>query len=378
MNGPMNGRASRRRIALVVGLGALASWGHVGYPLVLGARSRRRRDPAPPPPGEWPGLSVVVPAYREEGVIAAKIADLRDNGYPGPLDVIVVSEDIPTADAARTAGAEVITSGERLGKAEALNLGVAAARQPVVVLTDANTTLEPGSLAALARWLGDPSITAVAGEKRVAGDPRGQGWFWRFESWLKRREARTGSTIGLVGELAAVRRSEFAPIPPDVAVDDLWVALDILEAGGRIAYEPAAVATEPAAGLAAEWERRTRIVCGTLDVAIRRRQLLRPSAGDTAFQLWGHRVMRSTLGPVAHAVLLAGIAAAAPRSRVARTVLAAHGTAAVSLLRSLAGAPTTAPERLMAQVLFLQLVGLGGTARYVRGDRPARWPKPAR
>ena len=55
------------------------------------------------PPGavESPGLSVVVPAYREREVIAAKVEDVRRNGYPGELEVLVVTEDPPTAEAAR-------------------------------------------------------------------------------------------------------------------------------------------------------------------------------------------------------------------------------------------------------------------------------------
>ena len=71
--------------------------------------------------------------------------------------------------------------------------------------------------------------------------------YWRFESWLKQREDRLGSTIGLIGEPSAVRAEAWRPIPPDVAIDDLWAGLDIIEQGYRVAYEPRARALDPAA-----------------------------------------------------------------------------------------------------------------------------------
>lgn len=347
------------------------------YPAALYLRTRGVADEEAPGPGELPPLTVVVPAYREESVIAAKVADLRANGYPGPLEIIVVADDNPTAAAAARTGVHVLSGGRRLGKAEALNRGISAAATDIVVVTDANTLLRTGSLAAMARWFTDPSVGAVAGEKSVAAS--GEGVYWRFESWLKTREARTGSTFALVGELAAVRRSTFKPLPADLAVEDLWLALDVLEQGLRIPYEPRACTEEDAApDLAADWERRTRVVSGVLDVLWRRRRLLGPSGGALAAQLWGHRLVRSTIGPLAHALLLASALRSWRRSGIARLTVVGHVLGAVAVARTRGDAPRGAIERLAAQALFLQAVGLGGLVRYLRRDRPPLWPKPPR
>lgn len=371
---PLSLRGAVGTAALV----AVAGWGHVGYPLWLLWRTRGRDDPEAPRPRGWPSLTVVVPAYREAGVIDQKVQDLKDNNYPGEIQIVVVADDQETAEAGRRTGAEVISSPQRLGKAEALNMGFKGARQPIVVITDANTVLSRDALKTLVRWMDDPSVTAVAGEKRVGDTRGGQAWFWTFESWIKRRESLTGTTIGLVGELAAIRRNCFRPLPSDLAVDDLWLALDVLEYGGRIVYEPNAVAfEEPSFSTADEWERRTRVVAGVLDVLWKRRRLLRPGV-PFATQLWGHRLVRSSIGPIAHLLLLVITTTRWNRSRLAVAFLGLHVPAVVTLARLWSGRPTYGPERLLSQVLFLQLVGLGGTLRFLRRDRLALWPKLAR
>ncbi len=356
----------------------VAAIGPVIYPLWLGWRTRRLPDPEPPEPTSWPDLTVVVPAFREQRVIAAKVENLLENGYPGRLELIVVADDEETAATARTTSARVIAPPERIGKAAALNLGVRSAETEIVAITDANAMIDAGGLEKLIRWFDDPTVGAVAGEKHI-DTASGESTYWMFESWLKRRENRTGTTIGLIGELAAFRREEYVELPEDIAVDDLWLALDIVEHGGRIAYEPEACASEAESATAAdEWERRTRIVAGANDVLWRRRPLLVPGESPVAAQLWGHRLFRQSLGPLAHAGLVLIALFSVRKSRLARGFLALHVFAVSSLIRQRNGRTSGRLGRLAAQVLFLQAVGIGGTVRWARGDRPARWPKPER
>lgn len=369
-----------RQVLIAAVAGAAVASGPVLYPLWLLSRTRHYPDPVRPgpPQGEWPALAVVVPAFREQRVIAAKVADLQANGYPGLLEIIVVADDAATAAAARGTGASVLGPGRRLGKSAALNAGVAAATAPLVVFNDANTVLEPGSLARLVRWFADDRVGAVAGEKRAEAE----GHYWRFESWLKRREMRLGSTIGLVGELGAVRADRFRSIPLDVAVDDLWLALDVAEQGWTVVYEPTSVATEvDSPSLGQLWERRTRVVAGALDVIIRRRNLLVGHPPISA-QLWGHRLLRMTIGPLAHAALLGWAARrlcqSSRRNPGSALFVVGHAVAGIAIYRAGRDRAAWRWEVLVRQVALLQAVGLGGLVRYLRGDRPALWPKPER
>lgn len=395
---------SRPRIgssAAVVAMAISASSGHVIYPAWLAWRTRGGRHHCvssvrhPEGTREWPAITVVVPAFREEGIIASKVEDVRANGYEGQLSVLVVADGDPgTAKVAESCGARVLSAPDRLGKSEALNRGFAESDTPIVVISDANNQLTPGALAALVVHFDDPEVAAVAGEKLEVEDGRGEGLYWKFESWLKRREDQLGNTIGLVGELAAIRADVWRPIPADVAVDDLWTALDIIERGYRVAYEPSARALEPpVTSLALEWERRTRITAGALNVIARRRRQLRPSAGLVAAELWGHRLVRYTLSPVSHAALLAWAFAKVRSSALARAFLIANVCAGAGLV---VGARTTARgsgteadvvsssnpivNNLAASghVVFLQAAALGGLVRFLRGERLAKWPTPER
>ena len=388
---------SRPRLGTGVAVGALlaaATAGHLLYPAWLAWRTRggRGKVAARPPavgPEVFPDVTAVVPAYREARVIAAKVADLRANGYPGSLEVLVVADGDPeTAAAAEQAGARALTGPDRLGKSQALNRGFAEATTPIIVISDANNRLAPGALAALVEHFVDPEVGAVAGEKVEDDGGGGESIYWRFESWLKQREDRLGTTIGLVGELAAIRAQAWRPIPRDVATDDFWTALDIIEQGYRIAYEPSARAIDPpAASLAVSWERRIRSVSGALHIMVRRRRQLRPSAGLVAAELWGHRLVRYTVGPLAHLTLLVMAVTKVRSSAVARVFLLANlgacaglvnGTKAGEPVEDGAGAPS--PRRLLVavfagagQVMFLQGVALGGMVRYLRGDRSTMW-----
>jgi cellulose synthase/poly-beta-1,6-N-acetylglucosamine synthase-like glycosyltransferase len=351
----MTGVHTFGRGAAVALLGAATVYGHALYPIYIGLKSRNVEVKEPEDPAEWPAISVVVAAYREAAVIGVKLDELAAADYPGEIEVVVVADDPATAEAATRPGVRVLSAGERLGKAAAVNRGIAAARHDIVVLTDANAKLGPGALAAAARHFGDRTVGAVAGEKRV-DDPAGvQGFYWRFESWIKQCESATGQTIGVVGEMLAIRRSAFTPLPTDTAVDDAWLALDMLESGLRVVYEPKAYSIEASSQtLGEEWERRTRIVTGNLDMLWRRRGALIPGALPVTPQLWGHRLVRSSLGPMAHVALVAMSVPAARRSWPARVFLAGNAVGVASTAAAARGWWLPAPARLFAQVFFLR------------------------
>src|SRR6185369_2762421 len=131
----MAGVRALGRGASVVLLGAATVYGHVLYPVYIGLKSRGLTTDVPDDPAEWPSVSVVVAAYRESTIIATKLDALMATAYPGQMEIIVVADDEETASSARRAGVRVLATGERLGKARAVNRGVSAATNDIVLLT---------------------------------------------------------------------------------------------------------------------------------------------------------------------------------------------------------------------------------------------------
>ncbi len=357
-------------------LAGLATSGHVLYPawLALGPAARRKSPAIPADPASWPSVSVVIPAYREAGVISEKVRLLNGLGYPGPMEILVVADGDPaTAEAAVSAGARALAPADRLGKPAAMNLGMSQVESDIVVFTDANNRISPGSIEAMVRWFADPTVGAVAGEKTEVG-AAGESLYWRFESWLKRREARLGTTLGVVGELMAVRRKAFCPIAEEVAVDDLWMAMDLVKRGWRIVYEPSASSIEESAeSLGVSWQRRTRIAAGAIHVLIQRRDQLVIGKRPEAVQLWGHRLARYTVGPLSHLALLMWALARIRSSRSAAAFVGGHLVAASCLAADEAGWAVPGALRAASHVLYLQAVAVGGMIRYLKKDRYTKW-----
>ncbi len=296
---------------------------YVGYPLLLRVVAALSRAPAEPAPlATLPELSVIIPCHNEADVLAAKLEDLRAAEYPADkVEIIVASDgsDDGTAAMALGAGARVVAWPERRGKPAALNAGAAAAGGEVFVFTDANARVPPASLAELVAPFADPRVGGVTGEQVITRGAAPERAYWRFESFVKTGEAALGSVVGSDGSLYAVKRSLFRDVPESrLIMDDFFVSLEVVAAGYRLAYAPAAVAYEEALDDGRrEFKRKARIMAGSL-VAL---AALNPAIWRRIpWQLFSHKIMR-WLGPAFLAAALVAAAAAAALGSVFGAVL---------------------------------------------------------
>jgi len=246
----------------------------------------------------------------------------------------------------------------------------------IVVFSDANAMIERGALRALVRNFADPSVSGVAGEKRVLGG--GEGLYWRYESFLKRCDSALSSVMGAAGELFAVRRRLFEPPPPDTLLDDFVLSLRLVEAGWRFVYEAEAVVAEgPSPTLAGEWRRRTRNAAGGFQAIRWLSGLLNPARGRVAWQYFSHRVLRWAVTPfLLPAVyglnlLLLGL----PFYRL--VFLAQTALYAAALLGYVLARRGMQRGLLHAAFYFCftNAAALVGFWRYVTGTQPVTWAK---
>ena len=287
----------------------LVGYAYLGYGALAALLARALSRPDPPLGGDadaLPPVALVVAAYNEEDVILAKIANSLALEYPREkLEIVVVtdgSSDRTPELASGVAGVRVMHAPERRGKIHALNRVMPTLSAEIVVFSDANAMLNPEALRRIVRHFRDPQVAGVAGEKRIkpqAGDvSAGEGFYWRYESALKRWDSRISSVMGAAGELVALRREAYLPIENDTLLDDFVMSMRLVAKGLRVVYEPEAYATEEAsASIAEEFKRKARIVAGGWQAVLRLWPLLIPRRPVIWFQYVSHRVLRWVLVP---------------------------------------------------------------------------------
>jgi cellulose synthase/poly-beta-1,6-N-acetylglucosamine synthase-like glycosyltransferase len=283
---------------------------HVGYPVVLAAVAPlRRRRPVEPSP-EPPDVSVIVAAYAEQDVIAARVTNLRTLDYPPDrLEVLVVCDGSPdqTAANARQAGADVVLELPRGGKVRAQDAGVERARGEVVAFSDANVRWESGALRALVAPFADPKVGYVCGEVAFVNE-RGtnqEGLYWRYEMAVRALESRVRSVTGGNGAIYATRRDSYFAVDP-IMGHDLSFPFNMVKRGWLAVYAPAARASEKMVpSIEGEFARKRRMMSHGWPIVVRG-GMLSPRGYDPLYALMivSHRMLRY-LSPFLHAVAFA-------------------------------------------------------------------------
>lgn len=257
-----------------------------------------------------PEVTLMVCAYNEEDIIAEKMDNTRRLDYPSDrLHLVWVtdgSNDNTNVLLSAYPEVKVIYFPERRGKAAALKHGIKEIDTEIVMMTDANTMLNPEAVREVARLMQDPKVGCVSGEKKVMARSdsdeaaQGEGLYWKYESTLKRLDSELYSAMGAAGELCVIRRQLMTEIPDDTLLDDFIISMEIVKKGYKIAYTSNAYAMEyGSADLHEESKRKRRIAAGGLQSCWRLRSLMNPLRHPVvAFQFVSHRVLRWTITPV--------------------------------------------------------------------------------
>jgi poly-beta-1,6-N-acetyl-D-glucosamine synthase len=234
------------------------------------------------PEGGWPGLSVLIPAYNEESVIAVSVAAALAADYP-ELEVLVLddgSTDDTEAAAQQAAGTDprcrVIRDPVNRGKADRLNFGFQEARHELVAVVDADTHLHPAAPKLLvARICRSPMVAAVAGAPHVTNRGRLLLAMQVLEAaaiigLIRRTQSLTGRVGVVAGVLGLFRRDrvlDVGGLDPRMATEDIDLTWKLMLAGWETVYEPhALVGMQVPSTLRALWAQRTRWARGQGEV----------------------------------------------------------------------------------------------------------------
>jgi poly-beta-1,6-N-acetyl-D-glucosamine synthase len=261
------------------------------YPIVTAAlwvaggvlfRLTEERAPRDLPDSGWPGVTVLIPAYNEEAVIATSVRATLDSDYPD-LELLVLDDGSTddTEAAARRAGGDdtrlqVVRDPVNRGKAEQLNAGFSRATHELVVVTDADTHLHPLAIKLLvARMTRSPILAAVAGAPHVTNRTGVLCAMQVLEAaaiigLIRRTQALTGRVGTVAGVLGLFRRDRVLAVggyDGSMATEDIDLTWRLLMAGWHTTYEPhALVGMQVPGSIGALWAQRKRWARGQGEV----------------------------------------------------------------------------------------------------------------
>ena len=260
---------------------------------------------------ELPELTHIIAAYNEEDYIEEKIQNALDLDYPAEKNIVWAvtdgSDDSTPKRVSKFENVRLFHLDERKGKIHAVNRVMPEVTSPIVVYSDANTTLNHAALKNIVRHYKDEKVGCVSGEKRVRqqgadeASSAGEGMYWKYESFLKKYDYKLYSVVGAAGELFSIRTKLYREIKTDTLIEDFYLSLSIAQDGYRIAYEDQAYAMENSSdSIKEEAKRKVRIAAGGHQAISRLTALLNVFRyGWLSFQYISHRVLRWTITPIA-------------------------------------------------------------------------------
>jgi hypothetical protein len=258
------------------------------------AFKQRRDAPALDPPTGI-GCSVGIMAYNEEANIADAIDAILDqesaSGHIAELIVVASGCEDRTVEivseiASRDARVRLIEQKRREGKASAINLFIAAATSPVLLMVSADVLVRDGTVDALLGHFEDPDVGMVGGHPiPVNAESTFLGHAVHLQWRLHDRIARESPKLG---EIVAFR-NVVPSIPEDTAVDEISIQALITQLGLRLVYEPEAIVYNRGPATLRDWLRqRRRIHAGHLRIV--------EQQGYSASTMSSTRVLRALAG----------------------------------------------------------------------------------
>lgn len=260
-------------------------------------------------------VTLIISAYNEEEILSEKIANTLAIDYDHKMFSVIIITDGSTDRSVELMKHYPdfihLHSEQRLGKLAAIKRAMTYVKTPVVVFSDANTMLNPACMKRIVRHYDFEEVGGVAGEKKILSTinsavGQAEGMYWKYESFMKRQDAKLNSVVGAAGELFSIRTELFEPPDDNVILDDFVISMRVCMRGKRIVYEPGAYATEkPSASLEEETKRKIRISAGAYQsIGILKPLLNIFSHPVLSFQYISRRVLRWVVCPLMILILL--------------------------------------------------------------------------
>jgi cellulose synthase/poly-beta-1,6-N-acetylglucosamine synthase-like glycosyltransferase len=289
-----------------------------GYPFTLFVLSKYIRPlHAGDWPNELPSITVFIPAYNEEAVIAQKIENTLSLDFPSGLLEIVVASDGSNdgtnkiLEQYRNNGVKVFINDKNEGKNAVINKFIPFTKGQVLVFTDANSIFSREALVQITKYFSNPKVGCVGGKLRYLRSEStvamGEGLYFKYENFIREMEGLHGKMIGANGAIYAIRRDLFVPVPAHVP-NDFFHPLTVLGKGLYSVFEKNAIAYEkPSEDQKEEFSRRARIVARSVAALSEVNKISGILKGKGWFYILSHKILRWLAFPLLLIVLILNI-----------------------------------------------------------------------
>lgn len=217
-----------------------------GY-LVIGAVAKRYGSRVTTTPGAkyFPFISVVMPTFNEEKIIASRLDSLLRSSYPREkMEVVIVdssSDNTPhilESYARKYPIIKVIHDEERRGLATALNQAFQACSGEIVVKSDSDLTLADDTIEKVIAHFADPAVGAVTGRVNVANDGAAREVQYRgLHESIQLAESKIDSVF-MAHTFSAYRRSLMKEYKQEEYGDETIQTIHIRRQGYRVVHDP--------------------------------------------------------------------------------------------------------------------------------------------
>lgn len=124
---------------------------------------------------------------------------------------------------------KIINNQTHSGIPFSMNLGVAIAKYEYLVFCDQRQELSNNILQRIVEPLKYENVGAVSGCISHVDKDNRCSYIRRHENFLKVKESKAGSLIGVYGPLYAIKKNCYSTIPDNIILDDLYLSLKILK-----------------------------------------------------------------------------------------------------------------------------------------------------
>jgi len=222
---------------------------------------------------ELPSVSILVPTYNEEEVIARKLQNIGAFDYPREKMELILIDDCSSDNSVKIAQrmfnefnlqGKIITKNQRMGVNASYNKGVEESSGDLILTTDADVMVDSDALlkgVKILRSLED--VGGITGKMvPVANDSSAavviEKSYRGFFDSMSTAESALHSTFPGYTCFMLLRKSAFSPLPVHYGSSDGNISLAIIRKGLKFLYVPSILFYEPIPIKAAE-QRRQKI-----------------------------------------------------------------------------------------------------------------------